>query len=237
MNRRAPPPFAVSLLLPQILRSLCVLRGASVIHCDIKPENILLKSLDSGEVKLVDYGSACFEGRTVYSYIQSRFYRSPEVVLGHPYNGAIDIWSLGCVAAELFLGLPIFPGASEYNLLQRIVEALGVPPASVLLKARGAGNGPVSLRPAAERMKAPLSFVSTLRRVCFPRSPFSPSRPTRTSTSGGTPRRAPPPPPASPSSPRRSTRRSTGKNPPPGSATSSTPRSRTSSLPWRTAAG
>lgn len=112
-SRQLTPPASLPPRSPrQILRSLCVLRGASVIHCDIKPENILLKSLDSGEVKLVDYGSACFEGRTVYSYIQSRFYRSPEVVLGHPYNGAIDVWSLGCVAAELFLGLPIFPGAA-----------------------------------------------------------------------------------------------------------------------------
>ncbi len=54
----------------------------------------------------------------VYSYIQSRFYRSPEVVLGTSYNVAIDMWSLGCVAAELFLGLPLFPGTclSSYAL-------------------------------------------------------------------------------------------------------------------------
>lgn len=56
---------------------------------------------------------------------QSRFYRSPEVLLGHHYTSAIDMWSLGCVAAELFLGLPLFPGASEFDLLQRMVETLG----------------------------------------------------------------------------------------------------------------
>lgn len=50
------------------------------------------------------------QGRTFFSYIQSRFYRSPEVLLGLSYSGAIDMWSFGCVAAELFLGLPLFPG-------------------------------------------------------------------------------------------------------------------------------
>lgn len=77
----------------------------------LPPQNVLLKSLNSGEVKVIDFGSACFEGRTVYSYIQSRFYRSPEVVLRHPYTAAIDMWSLGCMATELFLGLPLFPGS------------------------------------------------------------------------------------------------------------------------------
>jgi len=89
-------------------------------------------------VKLIDFGSACADGRTVYSYIQSRFYRAPEVVLGAPYGPAIDMWSLGAVAAELFLGLPLFPGASEFNLLQRITEALGPLPDSLLSSANHA---------------------------------------------------------------------------------------------------
>ena len=71
---------------------------------------LCLQGPSSGDIKLIDFGSACFENRTVYSYIQSRFYRSPEVVLGSPYSVAIDMWSFGCVAAELFLGLPLFPG-------------------------------------------------------------------------------------------------------------------------------
>lgn len=57
-----------------------------------------------GDIKVIDFGSACFEGKTAYSYIQSRFYRSPEVLLGVPYNGAIDLWSLACVCTEMFLG-------------------------------------------------------------------------------------------------------------------------------------
>jgi dual specificity protein kinase YAK1 len=103
------------MLFLQILDALIVLRDASIIHCDLKPENILLASTSPaggslGQLKLIDFGSACFEGRTFFSYIQSRFYRSPEVLLGLSYNGAIDMWSFGCVAAELFLGLPLFPG-------------------------------------------------------------------------------------------------------------------------------
>ena len=79
----------------------------------------------SQKIKLIDFGSACFEGYTTHVYIQSRFYRCPEVLVGLPYDAAIDMWSLGCVAAELFLGLPILPGVHEHDQLGRITEMLG----------------------------------------------------------------------------------------------------------------
>jgi serine/threonine protein kinase len=82
-------------------------------------------SLQSPQIKVIDFGSACHERQTVYTYIQSRFYRSPEVLLGLSYTAAIDMWSLGCIAVELFLGLPLFPGTSEYNQICRIVDMLG----------------------------------------------------------------------------------------------------------------
>ncbi|CAB9508372.1 specificity protein kinase YAK1 homolog [Seminavis robusta] len=76
-------------------------------------------------IKLIDFGSACFEGYSAHTYIQSRFYRSPEVLMGLPYDSAIDMWSLGCVAAELFLGLPILPGVHEHDQCGRIIEMIG----------------------------------------------------------------------------------------------------------------
>ncbi|KAH6557319.1 hypothetical protein KP509_1Z121600 [Ceratopteris richardii] len=119
----------------QILKALALLREAAIIHCDLKPENILLTtSPQSAKIKLIDFGSACREDRTVYSYIQSRFYRSPEVILGHAYTTAIDMWSLGCVAGELFLGLPLFPAQSQYDLLQRLMKVLGGQPPDIILK-------------------------------------------------------------------------------------------------------
>ncbi|ORE03507.1 kinase-like protein [Rhizopus microsporus var. microsporus] len=118
----------VRVFTAQILDALTVLNEARIIHCDLKPENILLKNLESPTIKVIDFGSACHEVQTIYTYIQSRFYRSPEVLVGLPYTSAIDMWSLGCIAAELFLGLPLFPGNSEYNQLSRIVEMLGSPP-------------------------------------------------------------------------------------------------------------
>ncbi|CAG8781519.1 22794_t:CDS:2, partial [Gigaspora margarita] len=118
----------VRVFTSQLLDALTVLNEARIIHCDLKPENVLLKNLESPTIKVIDFGSACHERQTVYTYIQSRFYRSPEVLLGLPYSSAIDMWSLGCIAVELFLGLPLFPGSSEYNQVSRIVEMLGVPP-------------------------------------------------------------------------------------------------------------
>ncbi|KAI8981571.1 kinase-like domain-containing protein [Pilobolus umbonatus] len=118
----------VRVFTAQILDALTVLNEARIIHCDLKPENILLKNLESPTIKVIDFGSACHEVQTMYTYIQSRFYRSPEVLVGLPYTSAIDMWSLGCIATELFLGLPLFPGSSEYNQLARIIEMLGTPP-------------------------------------------------------------------------------------------------------------
>lgn len=111
---------------------LHLLSDMNICHCDLKPENILLQNLHSPAIKLIDFGSACYGHRTVHSYIQSRFYRSPEVLMGMPYGVAIDVWSMGTIVAELFLGLPLFPGESEYNQLARIITTRGLPPDSMI---------------------------------------------------------------------------------------------------------
>ena len=71
--------------------------------------------------------AALLDKNLVYTYIQSRFYRSPEVILGMSYHMAIDMWSLGCIMAELYTGFPIFPGENEQEQLSCIMEILGVP--------------------------------------------------------------------------------------------------------------
>lgn len=124
----------------QLLDSLCVLKDSKIIHCDLKPENILLISPDKPDIKVVDFGSACQERQTLYTYIQSRFYRSPEVILGLPYTTSIDTWSLGCIIAELFLGLPLFPGASEYDQIVKITSILGLPPTWMIEMGKNSKN-------------------------------------------------------------------------------------------------
>jgi dual specificity tyrosine-phosphorylation-regulated kinase 2/3/4 len=111
----------------QMLGSLALLKGKRVIHCDLKPENILLAHPMHSEIKVIDFGSSCFENEKVYTYIQSRFYRSPEVILGMSYGIPIDMWSLGCILAELFTGYPIFPGENEQEQLACIMEIFGPP--------------------------------------------------------------------------------------------------------------
>lgn len=81
-----------------------LLRRVKIVHCDLKPENILLRSANKSAIKVIDFGSSCFEHERIYTYIQSRFYRSPEVILGIPYDMAIDMWSFGCILAELYTG-------------------------------------------------------------------------------------------------------------------------------------
>ena len=109
------------------------MKSLQIIHCDLKPENILLKSTHSTEIKLIDFGTSCFEGHLCYTYIQSRFYRAPEVMLGIPYTSAIDMWSLGCILIELHLGYPLFAGENESEQLSMIIEYLGIPPPYMII--------------------------------------------------------------------------------------------------------
>jgi serine/threonine protein kinase len=119
----------------QLLDALSLLYEHGVIHADLKPENILLADDVSVRVKIIDFGSACFVGQSFYAYIQSRFYRAPEVIVGAPYDSSIDMWSLGCILLELFLGIPIFPGASQYDQLFRVVTMCGALPDELLVAA------------------------------------------------------------------------------------------------------
>ncbi len=104
----------------------------SIIHCDLKPENILLCNPKRSAIKIVDFGSSCQLGQRLYQYIQSRFYRSPEVLLGLSYDMAIDTWSLGCILVEMHTGEPLFNGHNEFDQMNKIVEVLGMPPLHML---------------------------------------------------------------------------------------------------------
>lgn len=70
----------------------------------------------------------------MFTYIQSRFYRAPEIILGLDYTKSIDMWSLGCILAELYMGVPIFPGEDEHDQLACIIEVLGTPDQKLVQK-------------------------------------------------------------------------------------------------------
>ncbi|GAB5369395.1 hypothetical protein AAMO2058_001400800 [Amorphochlora amoebiformis] len=112
----------------QILQTLSFLRKRKVIHCDLKPENVLMRRKNSSQIKVIDFGSACFASEKAFTYIQSRFYRAPEVLLGIDYSYQIDMWSLGCMLVEMHTGKPLFPGRNENDQMCKQVEVLGMPP-------------------------------------------------------------------------------------------------------------
>ena len=91
-----------------MLYSLIFLQKHSLIHCDFKPENILLRQEGKTGIKIIDFGSACFLEQKMYTYIQSRFYRAPEIILGCPYDASIDMWSAACTIYELYTGKILF---------------------------------------------------------------------------------------------------------------------------------
>ncbi|KAG8226477.1 hypothetical protein J437_LFUL008775, partial [Ladona fulva] len=120
-----------------LLHCLDALYVNRIIHCDMKPENVLLKQISKSGIK-ANFGSSCYEHQRVYTYIQSRFYRAPEVILGARYGMPIDMWSLGCILVELLTGYPLFPGEDEYDQLACIIELLGMPPKSLIQNSKRA---------------------------------------------------------------------------------------------------
>jgi dual specificity tyrosine-phosphorylation-regulated kinase 2/3/4 len=120
----------------QLFMALKTVHSVGIIHCDLKPENILLKFENKSSIKVIDFGSACQEGNKVYDYVQSRFYRAPEVVLDAGYDHFIDIWSVGCILFELLTGFPLFPAENEQDLFSMIIEVLGPPPSELLEKGK-----------------------------------------------------------------------------------------------------
>ncbi|KAL3628941.1 hypothetical protein CASFOL_027987 [Castilleja foliolosa] len=109
----------------QCLEAIQFLHRLGLIHCDLKPENILVKSYSRCEVKVIDLGSSCFQTDHLCSYVQSRSYRAPEVILGLSYDQKIDIWSLGCILAELCTGNVLFQNDSPAALLARVIGIIG----------------------------------------------------------------------------------------------------------------
>lgn len=90
----------------QLLNGMHILHKHEIIHADLKPENVLLKQVRSWSIqpnksglKIIDFGSSCFIRSRIYTYIQSRYYRAPEVILGVPYDYKIDVWSFACIIA------------------------------------------------------------------------------------------------------------------------------------------
>ncbi|KAL5670348.1 hypothetical protein ACJX0J_022569, partial [Zea mays] len=129
MNQRMPLIY-VKLYTYQIFRGLAYIHTVpGVCHRDVKPQNLLVDPL-THQVKICDFGSAkmLVKGEANISYICSRYYRAPELIFGATeYTTSIDIWSAGCVLAELLLGQPLFPGESAVDQLVEIIKVLGTP--------------------------------------------------------------------------------------------------------------
>ena len=131
----SPFPFdTVRIIALQTACGLSFIHKSKIIHCDIKPENILFTNTRKTSIRICDFGCSCFEGKNIYKYIQSRFYRAPEVVLTIPYGKPIDIWSYGCLLYEIAVGRPLFPAEDEEELLHMMIQCIGPPPEEFIEK-------------------------------------------------------------------------------------------------------
>ncbi|XP_075052622.1 cyclin-dependent kinase-like 5 isoform X2 [Mixophyes fleayi] len=121
------PPEKVKNYIYQLIKAIHWCHKNDIVHRDIKPENLLISYNDI--LKLCDFGFArnLSEGSNANytEYVATRWYRSPELLLGAPYGKAVDMWSVGCILGELSDGQPLFPGESEIDQLFTIQKVLG----------------------------------------------------------------------------------------------------------------
>ena len=147
-------PILLKLFSFQMLKCIGYLHSLGICHRDIKPQNILIDPKDY-TLKLCDFGCAkhLIKTESNISYICSRFYRPPELVAGaNYYTTQVDVWSIGCVIAELVLNIPIFPGKSATDQFMEIIKVLGTP-TSEQIKIMGGKPINVNKLPQSEKKK------------------------------------------------------------------------------------
>ncbi|XP_044743520.1 mitogen-activated protein kinase p38b-like isoform X1 [Chrysoperla carnea] len=116
----------VQFLVYQILRGLKYIHSAGIIHRDLKPSNIAVN--EDCELRILDFGLARPTENEMTGYVATRWYRAPEIMLNWMhYNQTVDIWSVGCIMAELLTGKTLFPGTDHIHQLNLIMEILGTP--------------------------------------------------------------------------------------------------------------
>jgi len=130
-QKQQMPKLLVQLYTYQTSRALAHLHASTVVHRDIKPQNLLVDVQRGHVLKLCDFGSAARLGSnrpSLVAYICSRYYRAPELIFGATnYTTAVDLWSIGCVLAEMLRAKPLFPGENGVDQLIEIVKVLGTP--------------------------------------------------------------------------------------------------------------
>ncbi|KAK4988018.1 negative regulator of the PHO system [Elasticomyces elasticus] len=122
-------PVTIKSFVHQLLRGIAFCHENRVLHRDLKPQNLLINS--KGQLKLGDFGLARAFGIPVNTFsneVVTLWYRAPDVLLGsRTYNTSIDIWSAGCIMAEMYSGRPLFPGTTNEDQLVRIFRLMGTP--------------------------------------------------------------------------------------------------------------
>lgn len=122
-------PVTIKSFMHQLLRGIAFCHDNRVLHRDLKPQNLLINN--KGQLKLADFGLARAFGIPVNTFsneVVTLWYRAPDVLLGsRTYNTSIDIWSAGCIMAEMYTGRPLFPGTTNEDQLQKIFRLMGTP--------------------------------------------------------------------------------------------------------------
>ncbi|KAF4092842.1 hypothetical protein AMELA_G00025730 [Ameiurus melas] len=116
-----------------VVKCLTLLEKEKIIHGDLKPRNIMQREKGQG-IKLIDFGGSSFEQMNQFLGAYTPFYCPPEVIMNHQSTTAIDMWSLGCILAELHTGQYLFHGVDGYDQIALIMEVLGMPPIEFVQK-------------------------------------------------------------------------------------------------------
>lgn len=128
-DRGALDPATIKSFMYQLLKGIAFCHEARVLHRDLKPQNLLINN--RGQLKLADFGLARAFGIPVNTFsneVVTLWYRAPDVLLGsRTYNTSIDIWSAGCIMAEMYTGRPLFPGTTNEDQVQKIFRLMGTP--------------------------------------------------------------------------------------------------------------